>query len=175
MSQGTITDLKHLFQGCYDQLSEMAHRKLVFERAGHTLDTSGLVHEVYDKLQQQRVDFFNNSSHFLAIASITMRRILINYARDKKRQKRGGDLIQITFDRVNEAVQTTPEQILSLHEALQKLKKLNKRQSRVVEYHFFGGFKLKEIAEYLQVSEETVRRDWRLARAWLSLQLKNQF
>ena len=174
MAKGTITDLKHLFQGCYEQLNEMAHRRLVYERAGHTLDTSGLVHEVYDKLQQQQQAQFNNSGHFLAIASITMRRILINYARDKKRQKRGGDMIQITFDRVNESVETTPEQIISLHEALNKLRKFNKRQSRVVEYHFFGGFQLKEIAGYLQVSEETVRRDWRLARAWLSLELKKQ-
>ena len=103
-----------------------------------------------------------------------MRRILINYARDKKRLKRGGDMIRMTYGDVQVPVQTTPEEILSLHECLKRLKKLNKRQARVVEYHFFGGFKHQEIADHLGVSEETIRRDWRLARAWLSLEMKKQ-
>ena len=170
----SIGDLRQLFQECYNELSRIASRKLTYEKVSHTLDTYGLVHEVYEKMYQQPNARFNNSTHFLAIASITMRRILINYAKSKNRLKRGGDLIKMTYGKVSLPIETTPEEIIALHEALQKLKRLNKRQSKVVEYHFFGGFKHHEIASYLGVSEETVRRDWRLARAWLSLELKKQ-
>jgi RNA polymerase sigma factor (TIGR02999 family) len=170
----TRADLKHHFQRYYQELKKIAHQKLKYERINHTLDTAALVHEAYGKLYQQSKNQFRNSSHFLAIATLSMRRILINYARDKKRLKRGGDMIQMSYGNANIPIQTTPEEILTLHEALKKLKQLNRRQSKVVEYHFFGGFKHQEIAEYLDVSEETVRRDWRLARAWLSLELKKQ-
>lgn len=165
-------DLKHQFQQYYQELKHIAHQKLRYERINHTLDTAALVHEAYGKLYQQSNHQFRNSSHFLAIAAVSMRRILINYARDKKRQKRGGDMILMSYGEANIPLQTTPEEILVLHEVLKKLKLLNKRQGKVVEYHFFGGFKHHEIAEYLGVSEETVRRDWRLARAWLSIELK---
>jgi RNA polymerase sigma factor (TIGR02999 family) len=171
----SLTDLKQLFQYCYFELNALAHRKLQFEVKEFTLDTTGLVHEVYEKMHQQQNANYKNSNHFLAVASMVMRRVLINHARDKKRQKRGGDMIMMTYSKVNHAVKTTPEDILYLHDALNGLKKLNKRQYRVVEFYFFGGFTHKEIADYLNVSEETVRRDWRLARAWLSLQLKNAF
>lgn len=172
--KASLSDLKQLFKGCYNELNQIAHRKLIYENVNHTLDTAGLVHEVYDKMQKQQAAKFNNSTHFLAVASIAMRRILINYARDKNRLKRGGDVIKMSYGKVPLPIETTPEEILALHDALHKLKKMNARQSKVVEYHFFGGFKLKEIANYLEVSEETVRRDWRLARAWLSLELKKE-
>jgi RNA polymerase sigma factor (TIGR02999 family) len=168
----TLGELKHHFQQYYQELKQIAHKKLGYERYNHTLDTAALVHEAYGKLYQQSNHVFRNSSHFLAIAAVSMRRILINYARDKKRQKRGGDLIKMSYGNASIPLQTTPEEILELHEALKKLKLLNKRQGKVVEYHFFGGFKQQEIADYLGVSEETVRRDWRLARAWLSLEIK---
>ncbi|MBR9998052.1 MAG: sigma-70 family RNA polymerase sigma factor [Cyclobacteriaceae bacterium] len=170
----TLGELKHHFKQYYHELSQIAHRKLRFERIDHTLDTVALVHEAYGRLYQQANSHFRNSSHFLAIAAVSMRRILINYARDKKRQKRGGDLIRMSYGKANIPVQTTPEDILALHDALNKLKRLNKRQARVVEFHFFGGFKHHEIAEHLSVSEETIRRDWRLARAWLSIEMKKQ-
>jgi RNA polymerase sigma factor (TIGR02999 family) len=170
----TYADLKYHFQQYYQELRKIAHQKLRYERINHTLDTSALVHEVYGKLYQQSKNQFRNSSHFLAIAAVAMRRILINYARDKKRLKRGGELIRMSHGKVNIAIHTTPDEILALYEALKRLKHLNKRQGKVVEYHFFGGFNHHEIAEYLGVSEETIRRDWRLARAWLSLELKNQ-
>ncbi|MGK7396567.1 MAG: ECF-type sigma factor [Candidatus Cyclobacteriaceae bacterium M3_2C_046] len=170
----SIADLKHMFQECYQELNLIAHKKLGYERANHTLDTTGLVHEVYDKLYHQTKARYQNTSHFLAIASVTMRRILINYARSKNRVKRGGDQIRMTYGNMNLPLQTTPEEIINLHEALHKLKKLNYRQSKVVEFHFFGGFKHQEIAKYLDVSEETVRRDWRLAKAWLGVFLKKQ-
>jgi RNA polymerase sigma factor (TIGR02999 family) len=170
----SLGELKHHFQLYYHELSQIARRKLRYERIDHTFDTVALVHEAYGKLHQQANSNFRNSSHFLAIAAVSMRRILINYARDKKRLKRGGEMIKMSYGDVNVPVQTTPEQILSLYEALKKLKSLNKRQARVVEYHFFGGFKHHEIADHLGVSEETIRRDWRLARAWLSIEMKKQ-
>jgi len=170
----SFSDLRHHFQQYYQELKQIAHQKLRYERFNHTLDTAALVHEAYGKLYHQSNNRFRNSSHFLAIAAVSMRRILINYARDKKRLKRGGDLIQMTYGKADIPIHTTPEDILVLHEALKKLKLLNKRQGKVVEYYFFGGFKHHEIAEYLGVSEETVRRDWRLARAWLSLELKKE-
>ena len=170
----SMSELKRHFQQYYHELSQIARRKLRYERMDHTFDTVALVHEAYGKLHQQEKNRFRNSTHFLAIAAISMRRILINYARDKKRLKRGGDMIRMTYGAVQVPVQTTPEEILSLHECLKRLKKLNKRQARVVEYHFFGGFKHQEIADHLGVSEETIRRDWRLARAWLSLEMKKQ-
>jgi RNA polymerase sigma factor (TIGR02999 family) len=115
---------------------------------------------------------FKNESHFLAIAAIVMRRILIDYARQKKRQKRGGDLLRMTYGAVAGPVETTPEEIILLDESLKRLRQMNKRQSRVVEYYFFGGYKHEEIATIMNVSIDTIRRDWRLAKAWLSSQIK---
>jgi RNA polymerase sigma factor (TIGR02999 family) len=115
---------------------------------------------------------FKNESHFLAIAAIVMRRILIDYARQKKRQKRGGDLLRMTYGAVAGPVETTPEEIILLDESLKRLRQMNKRQSRVVEYYFFGGYKHEEIATIMNVSVDTIRRDWRMAKAWLSSQIK---
>jgi RNA polymerase sigma factor (TIGR02999 family) len=115
---------------------------------------------------------FKDESHFLAIAAIVMRRILIDYARQKKRQKRGGDLMRMTYGAVAGPVETTPEEIILLDESLKRLRQMNKRQSRVVEYYFFGGYKHEEIASIMNVSIDTIRRDWRLAKAWLSNQIK---
>lgn len=150
----------------------MAHQKLRFEYNSETLDTSALVHEAYLKLENHGKSF-KSKSHFLAIAAIVMRRFLVDYARQKKRLKRGGDQIQLTYGAVNEAILTTPEEVLHLNEALNRLKAINNRHCRVVEYHFFGGYKHAEIAQMMGVSVDTIRRDWRLAKAWLSNEMKN--
>lgn len=139
----------------------------------HTFDTSALVHEAYENMFRNNQDRFQDSSHFLAIAAIVMRRILIDYARHKKSKKRGGELVRVTYGAVNDAVETTPEEILLLNDSLQRLRRLNKRQSRVVDYYFFGGYKREEIAGIMNISIDTVRRDWRLAKAWLSSQIKS--
>ena len=164
--------LRAQFQSCYNELSRIAHNKLRFEHPLHTFDTSALVHEVYDNMFRNKQNSFQNAAHFLAIAAIVMRRILIDYARQKKSQKRGGELVRMTYGAINDPVETTPEEILLLDESLRRLRQLNKRQSRVVEYYFFGGYKHEEIAEIMKVSIDTVRRDWRLAKAWLSSQMK---
>ncbi len=166
--------LQTCFQIFYDELSRMAHQKLRFERVNHTLDTSALVHEVFFHLNKQQNKPFLNQPQFLAIASITMRRILVNYARGHKSQKRNAGKISLTYGESLQSIETTPDEILALHEALKILKGHNPRQATVVEYNFFGGFTHQEIAEALRVSVETVRRDWRVARAWLSLYVRSQ-
>ncbi|GAA0878685.1 ECF-type sigma factor [Algoriphagus jejuensis] len=161
-----------LFLKCYEELSKLAHQKLRYEYHAATLDTSALVHEAYLKMESFP-DGFEDKNHFMAIAAIVMRRFLVDYARQKSRLKRGGDQIQLTYGAVNQAVYTTPEQVLQLNEALNRLKSMNNRHCRVVEFHFFGGYKHAEIAEMMEVSIDTVRRDWRLAKAWLSKELKS--
>lgn len=171
-SGNSLPLLRALFQSCYSELSRIAHNKLRYEDPLHTFDTSALVHEVYENMFRNQQSGFQDSSHFLAIAAIVMRRVLIDYARQKKSQKRGGELIRMTYGAIDNPVETTPEEILFLDESLKRLRQLNKRQSRVVEYYFFGGYKHDEIAGIMNVSIDTVRRDWRLAKAWLSSQMK---
>ncbi|GAB2999919.1 sigma-70 family RNA polymerase sigma factor [Cyclobacterium sediminis] len=163
---------KRMFQVCYEELSLKASNKLKYEFNALTLDTSALVHEVYMKMDKYQGEI-KNKNHFLAIAAIAMRRFLVDYARQKNRVKRGGHQIQLTYgDGSEQIVTTTPEGVINLNDALNGLKRINKRYSRVVEFHFFGGYKYQEIANMLGVSVETVKRDWRLARAWLSNELK---
>ncbi|MDN3202689.1 ECF-type sigma factor [Algoriphagus sediminis] len=161
---------RNMFLSCYEELSAMASRKIKSEYQALTLDTSALVHEAYMKMDQQKKEL-TDKNHFLAIAAIVMRRYLVDYARQKNRQKRGGDQIQLTYGQVDHAINTTPEEIIHLNDALTRLKGLNNRHCRVVEYHFFGGYKHHEIANMLGVSIDTIRRDWRLAKAWLSNEL----
>jgi RNA polymerase sigma factor (TIGR02999 family) len=161
---------KSLFISCYEELSSMASKKLRFENNADTLDTSALVHEAYMKMEKHHKEV-QSKSHFLAIAAIVMRRFLVDYARQKQRLKRGGDQIQLTYGAIQQAIETTPQEILHLNDALNKLKSINNRYCRVVEFHFFGGYKHEEIAGLLGVSIDTVRRDWRLAKAWLSKEL----
>lgn len=165
-------DFKRNFEALYGDLCKMARSRLRFERADHTFDTSALVHEAYFNLSRQNRGAITNTSHFMALASTAMRRILINYARDRKRIKRGGELIRMTYNAGEIPVESTPDELLALHEALKILNSLNSRQGRVVEYHFFGGFNHREIADSMGLSVETVRRDWRMAKAWLGSVLK---
>ena len=171
LQNAAFSRLKAQFNACYRELSRIAHSKLRDENANITLDTSALVHEVYFKLHGHKEFQYQNNTHFIAIAAIAMRRILVDYARQKRRQKRGGDSMRLTYGAIADPAMTTPEQILQLNDLLVELKQKNKRQGRVVEYHFFGGYKHEEIAQLLEVSIDTVRKDWRLARAWLSSQL----
>jgi RNA polymerase sigma factor (TIGR02999 family) len=171
---GSEVNLKTGFKKFYDELSEIAHKKLQYERANNTLDTSALVHEAFFHLNKQDGKPFLNRPQFIAVAAITMRRILVNYARQHNRLKRKAEKISLTYGQHLVAVETTTDEILALHESLKMLNDLNPRQAKVVEYYFFGGFKHEEIAEVLEVSIDTIRRDWRLAKAWLSIQVKAQ-
>jgi len=155
----------------YQELRQLAHRQLAGERRGHTLNTTALVHEAYFKLVDQQRVGWQNRAHFFAIASQAMRRILINYANSRLAEKRGSGQPLATFDERSVVREARAEELVALDETLSELAKLNERQSKVVEYQFFGGLTHEEIAEVLSVSVPTVRRDWRLARAWLSREL----
>lgn len=156
----------------YDELHQVAHIQLRKERRNHTLNATALVHEAYFKLVDQTRVNWQNRAHFFAIASQAMRRILINYAQQRKVLKRGGGKSVITFIDENVKRETRPEELLALDEALERLKLISERQSRIIEYWFFVGLNHEEIAVVLGISVPTVRRDWRLARAWLSRELK---
>lgn len=156
----------------YDQLRAIAQRQLRGERAHHTLNATALAHEAYLKLVDQTRVNWQNRAHFFAIAAQAMRRILINYAHKRNAEKRGGEPL-VTFDEGSMMRETRPQELLALDDALSDLEKLSERQGKVVEFRFFGGLTHEEIAEVLHVSVPTVRRDWRLARAWLSRELKS--
>jgi len=156
----------------YQELQALARRQLRGERSGHTINTTALVHEAYLKLIGQQEVNWQNRAHFFSIAAMAMRRILINYAHRRMADKRGGGQVVATFEEEGVLRESRAEELVALDEALDRLARLNERQSQVVTYRFFGGLTQEEIAAVLDVSVPTVRRDWRLARAWLSKELK---
>lgn len=156
----------------YDELRAMAQRQLRGQRANHTLNTTALVHEAYLKLVNHNQSNWQNRAHFLSVAAMAMRQILINYAHQRQAQKRGGGQAVATFEEsLMGGESTRADELIALDEALDRLQQLNERQSQVVTYRFFGGLKHEEIAEVLEVSIPTVRRDWRIAKAWLVREL----
>jgi len=171
---GNRTVVDSLMPMVYDHLYEVARRQLRRERAHHTLNATALVHEAYLKLVDQKQADWRNRAHFLAIAAQAMRRILINYANRRLAGKRGGGEAMVTFEEGLVAGPSRADEILDLHECLERLAGLSERQARVVEYRFFGGLTQEEIAEVLGVSVATVRLDWRTARAWLTRELKKE-
>ncbi len=158
----------------YDHLRRIAHRQLGGERAGHTLDTGALVHEAFFKLAGQTDAAFRDRSHFLAVAALAMRRILISHARSRAAQKRGGNAAAVTLDDARHGRDSDLEELLIVDRLLERLAELDARQNKVVVYRFYGGLTDAEIAEALAVSVPTVRRDWRAARAWLARELERE-
>jgi RNA polymerase sigma factor (TIGR02999 family) len=157
----------------YDRLRALARAQLASERAGHTLNATALVHESYLNLIGQARMSWESRAHFYAIAAQAMRRILIDYARRRMAKKRGGKSPFVTFDDSLIGGDQRAEEVVALDAALVKLRELSERQSQVVEYRFFGGLTHEEIAEVLSISVPTVRRDWRIAKAWLANELRN--
>lgn len=156
----------------YNELRRLAGHYMRQERPNHTLQATALVHEAYLKLINQRSVDWQGRAHFFGIAAQLMRRILIDHARGHLREKRGGAQKALPLD---EALVLSPEQsseLINLDEALQRLAKLDARQSRIVELRFFGGLSVEETAEFLGISSKTVKRDWSLAKAWLHGELK---
>jgi RNA polymerase sigma factor (TIGR02999 family) len=168
LREGDEAALERLMPLLYDELRGMARRHLRHERPGHTLNPTALVNEVYLKLVQQQQIQAEHRTQFLAVASRTMRRILVDYARTKKRLKRGGGQSPVPLNDV-EAFLTDSEadEVLALDEALNRLATFNERASQVVQYRFYSGLTLDETAAVLAVSVKTVQRDWLAARAWL--------
>lgn len=155
----------------YDDMRRMAQKRLRNERADHTLSTTALVHEAYLKLVKFDRINYQNRSHFFAIASQIMRNILVDYALKQKAQKRGGKLKPVAMDETYAAADVDLSNVLSVHQALERLGEIDERQMRVVECRYFGGLSIEETAKTLGISEPTVSRDWNMARAWLNREL----
>ncbi len=168
LREGDEAALEHLVPLLYDELRQLARRQLRNERPGHTLNPTALVNEAFLRLVQQRQIKAAVRTQFLAIAGRTMWRILVNYARDKKRLKRGGGHRPIPLDEADRFLtDQEADEVLALDEALDRLTKVNPRGSEVVRCRFYSGLSLEETAEVLGVSVKTVQRDWIAARAWL--------
>ena len=157
----------------YAELHRQAHRYLQKERPGHTLQTTALVHEAYLKLVEQKLVVWESRSHFFAIAATMMRRILIDYAKTKHRVRRGGSNEDLPLENaLTISVSETDFDLLALDEALNRLAvKGGAQLAKVVELRFFSGLDVVETAEVLDISESTVKRDWRMAKAWLHREL----
>ena len=174
-SSGDAHALDQLAPLVYAELHRLAHRYMNREHAGHTLQTTALVHEAFLRLIGNPQESWQNRAHFYAIASQMMRRILVDYARANLRAKRGGDMTRIAlegFDLPVSEPALNPD-VIALDAALEKLAEIDLRRSRVVELRFFGGLNVEETALVLQVSPDTVIRDWRVAKAWLFRYLKD--
>jgi RNA polymerase sigma factor (TIGR02999 family) len=152
----------------YEELRGLAHALMRRERPGHTLDTTGLVNEAYLRLAGQTGLHEHERTRFFAIATNTMRRILVDHARGRGRLKRGGGATVVPLDDVSALLsEQEADELVVLDDALARLEQVNPRGSEVVEYRFFGGLSLEETAQLLGVSSKTVQRDWLAARAWL--------
>jgi RNA polymerase sigma factor (TIGR02999 family) len=156
----------------YQELHRLAAAYMRRERAGHTLQTSALVNEAYIKLVDSSRVRWQNRAHFFAVAAKLMRRVLVDFARRRQFQKRGGDCQQVTLDEKLGATASLDSDLVALDDALQELARLDPRKARVIELRFFGGLSLEETSEALQLSTDTVGRDWRAAKAWLARELK---
>jgi RNA polymerase sigma factor (TIGR02999 family) len=171
-SAGDENALQELIPVVHDELHRIARACMAGERAGHSLQATALVNEAYLRLIGTRHVNWQNRAHFLAMAARLMRRILVDFARSKQYQKRGGGAVRVTLvDDI--ALSAEPgRDLVALDEALRALAKIDERKSRVIEMRFFGGLTVEETAESLHVSPETVMRDWKLAKAWLLRQLR---
>jgi RNA polymerase sigma factor (TIGR02999 family) len=156
----------------YDELRRLAHRYMKSERAGHTLQTTALVNEAYIRLIDVKGVSWQGRAHFFAISARLMRRILVDFARSRQYAKRGAGAQRVSLDEALLVSDSSYEDVLALDEALGSLASMDGRKGQVVELRFFGGLSVEETAEVLQVSPETVLRDWRLAKAWLVKRLK---
>jgi len=174
VQKGSDEAADRLWTEVYEELRTLAQHRMRGERNDHTFNTTDLVHECYLRLVDQTSVEWESRLHFFALASRVMRNILIDYARRKKAQKRGGDAPHLSIDDVMVSGEAPASIFLALDEALTQLAEMDERKAQVVEYRFFGGLKEKEIAEIMDLSARTVRRDWRKAKAWLARALKEE-
>ena len=167
-SDGNREALEMLLPLVYDELHKQATRFLRRERAGHTLQTTALIYEAYLKLIDQHEVKWQNRAHFFGIAAQAMRRILVDYAKTRHREKRGGADENLPLEEAVFAVSAAPNvDLVELDEVLTRLAKFDERQANIVELRYFGGMSVEETAEVLHISTATVKSDWRTAKAWL--------
>ena len=174
LSDGRPQALDVLMPVVYGELRRQAARHLRNERGNHTLQPTALVNEAFMRLVDQRNIRWQNRAHFFGIASQAMRRILVDHARGHARVKRGGPKAQVTLDEGMLVTEQKSIDLLALDEALKRLAALDERQARVVELRFFGGLSVEETGEVMGISPATIKREWSMAKAWLSAELKGE-
>jgi RNA polymerase sigma-70 factor (ECF subfamily) len=172
--QGQDAALDELLPLVHQELRRLARRYMFGERAGHTLQTTALVNEAYLRLVNSRQVNWQNRAHFFAISAQLMRRILVDYARARGGQQRGGGIPKVTLDEALIGPQEKGQDLVALDDALKALSAMDPRKGRVVELRFFGGLSVEEIAEVLKVHPNTVLRDWRLAKMWLKREISKE-
>ena len=177
--QGDHTALERLAPKVYEQLRRMARHHMRRERAGHTLQTTALVNEVYLRLVDADDVGWQDRAHFFAVSAQMMRRILVDAARARASVKRGGraervdHLTDIDFDQIPDLSSQRDRELIAVDDALEALARLDPRKTRVIELRFFGGLSVEEAAAVLRISPQSVMRDWKLAKAWLARELGN--
>jgi RNA polymerase sigma-70 factor, ECF subfamily len=169
---GDPSALDQLMPIVYGELHRLAHRYMTRERAGHILQTTALVNEAYLRLIDANGVEWQDRAHFFAIAANVMRRILVDFARSRGYQKRGGNAVQVSLDEALGLCSEPDEDIVRLDEALNALGEFDARKARIVELRFFGGLSVEETAEVLKVAPITIMRDWNVAKLWLLSELK---
>jgi RNA polymerase sigma-70 factor (ECF subfamily) len=166
-SNGDQEALDKLAPLVYEELHRLARRYMSHERPGHTLQTTALVNEAYLRIVNWKNVRWQNRAHFFAVAAQMMRRILVDFARARTYEKRGGQARRVSLSEAANVSGERGEDLIALDDALQSLARLDPRKSRIVELRFFGGLSVEETAEVLKISTRTVMRDWGLAQAWL--------
>lgn len=173
LRKGRSAAFEELIPLVYNELQDIAQHQLHGERDDHTLRTTELVHEAYERLADHHAVDWNDRSHFFAVAARAMRQVLVEYARRKNAQKRGGNVPHVSISQEPPASPPPAVSVLDLNEALDRLQTLDARQAKVVEGRFFAGMTIQQTAHMLDVSASTVKRDWRTARAWLAHELSS--
>jgi RNA polymerase sigma-70 factor (ECF subfamily) len=172
--QGKDAALDQLLPVVHHELRRLARRYMFGERPGHTLQTTALINEAYLRLVNSRQVNWQNRAHFFAISAQLMRRILVDSARARGDQKRGGGIPKVTLDEALIGPQEKGQDLVALDDALKVLSRVDPRKGRVVELRFFGGLSVEETAEVLKVHPNTVLRDWRLAKMWLKREISKE-
>ena len=166
-NHGDREALDKLMPLIYEELRKMARRYMNQQKPGHTLQTTALIHEAYLRMVKQKEKHFQNRAHFFGVAAQAMRQILVDYARARHTTKRGGHARPVSLEEAALVTQERAGELIAFDEALQELATLSERQGRVVELRYFGGLSVEETATVLEVSPETVMRDWTMAKTWL--------
>jgi RNA polymerase sigma factor (TIGR02999 family) len=170
--QGDADALERLIPLVHAELHRIAQHCMAGERPGHSLQATALINEAYVRLVDGKAVAWHDRTHFLAVSARVMRRILVDHARARRYQKRGGDAVKVTFDEALVVTKDPREDFVALDDALEALAKFDERKSRVIELRFFGGLSVEETAAALDISPDTVMRDWRLAKAWLQREMR---
>jgi RNA polymerase sigma-70 factor, ECF subfamily len=173
-SNGDKAALDEMLPLVYQELRRIAVNRLRQERPNHTLQPTALVNEAYLRLIDQKNVNWQNRAQFFGLAAEMMRRILVNHARHRQAAKRGGGALRVSLEVAVNSFEQKDVNLVALDEALKTLATIDPRQSQIVELKFFGGLTVEEIAEVLQVSSDTIERDWKMARAWLHLEISNR-